>query len=184
MAMTVIRLAAIRPPSASSSAASPSLWPPARLRLRVRCRAGGDGGMKKEEGEAEAPESLFARELRRRGMAPGAAAPTGASKEAEEGAPEAGAKRGVAATEFERGAAADGQRERSMALNSEGLEVRLPRPPLSLSLSRARARHGQSWPFLRWKFSIFYSTARKCPWTKLNEARMGYGVVLVIELKN
>jgi hypothetical protein len=93
--------------------------------------------MKKEEGEAEAPESLFARELRRRGMAPGAAAPAGASKEAEEGAPEAGAKRGVAATEFERGAAADGQRERSMALNSEGLEVRLPRPPLSLSLARA-----------------------------------------------
>lgn len=137
MAMTVIRLAAIRPPSASSSAASPSLWPPARMRLRVRCRAGGDGGKKKEEGEAEAPESLFARELRRRGMAPGAAAPTGASKEAEEGAPEAGAKRGVAATEFERGAAADGQRERSMALNSEGLEVRLPRPPLSLSLARA-----------------------------------------------
>nr|ACG27246.1 tubulin alpha-6 chain [Zea mays] len=115
MAMTVIRLAAIRPPSASSSAASPSLWPPARLRLRVRCRAGGDGGMKKEEGEAEAPESLFARELRRRGMAPGA-------------------KRGVAATEFERGAAADGQRERSMALNSEGLEGLVPRAKLLLSL--------------------------------------------------
>lgn len=90
--------------------------------------------MKKEEGEAEAPESLFARELRRRGMAPGAAAPAGASKEAEEGAPEAGAKRGVAATEFERGAAADGQRERSMALNSEGLEGLVPRAKLLLSL--------------------------------------------------
>ncbi|KAG0530179.1 hypothetical protein BDA96_05G163100 [Sorghum bicolor] len=139
MAMAVIRLArpaAIRPPSA------PSLRPTARLlrRLRVvRCRAGGggngEGGKGKEEGEAaEAPESLFARELRRRGMAPGAAA-AGANKEAEEGAPpEAGAKRRVAAAEFERAAAADGQRQRSMALNSEGLEGLVPRAKLLLSL--------------------------------------------------
>ena len=158
MAMAVIRLArpaAIRPPSA------PSLRPTARVlrRLRVvRCRAGGGGGgeggkgKEEEEGEAaEAPESLFARELRRRGMAPGAAA-AGANKEAEEGAPpEAGAKRRVAAAEFERGAAADGQRQRSMALNSEGLEVRLLLPYFFLShhsLARARAiliGHGQSW---------------------------------------
>jgi hypothetical protein len=57
-------------------------------------------------------------------MAPGPATPAEA-KEAEEGGAEAGRKRGVAAAaEFDRGAAADGQRERSMALNSEGLEVR------------------------------------------------------------
>lgn len=154
MAMAVIRLArpaaAIRPPSAAS-AASPSLRPATRLRVRVvRCRAGGgEGGKKEEEGEAEAPESLFARELRRRGMAPGVSATPAGAKEAEEGAaPEAGANRRVAAAEFERGAAADGQRERSMALNSEGLEVRFLSH--SFSLSRARAiliGHAQSLAF-------------------------------------
>jgi len=97
--------------------------------LRVRCRAGGDGE------EEEAPESLFARELRRRGMAPGAAAPAEAKEAEQGGAAEAGRKRGVAAAaEFERGAAADGQRERSMALNSEGLEGLVPRAKLLLSL--------------------------------------------------
>jgi hypothetical protein len=49
------------------------------------------------------------------------------------GAEEGGRKR-VAAAEFERAAAgADGQRAKSMALNSEGLEVRAQ--SLSLSLS-------------------------------------------------
>ncbi|KAG2558147.1 uncharacterized protein LOC120686688 [Panicum virgatum] len=133
MAMAVIRLAgpgALLPPA-------PSLRPRARgcavrLGLRVRCRAaGGDGEEGKEE---EAPESLFARELRRRGMAPGSATPAEA-KEAEEGGAGAGRKRGVAAAaEFDRGAAADGQRERSMALNSEGLEGLVPRAKLLLSL--------------------------------------------------
>ncbi|XP_066335739.1 uncharacterized protein [Miscanthus floridulus] len=136
MAMAVTRLArpaAMRPPSAT--AASPSLRPRLRRLRVVRCRASGEGG--KGEGEAaEEPESLFARELRRRGMAPGAGATpaAGANKEAEEGAPEAGAKRRVAAAEFERGAAANGQRERSMALNSEGLEGLVPRAKLLLSL--------------------------------------------------
>ncbi|KAJ1277233.1 hypothetical protein BS78_05G279700 [Paspalum vaginatum] len=129
MAMPVVRLprpaAAILPTPSAASASSPSLRP--RLRS-VRCRAGGD-----EETEEEAPESLFARELRRRGMTPGAAAPAG-DKQAEEGGAEAGTKRGVAAAEFERGAAADGQRERSMALNSEGLEGLVPRAKLLLSL--------------------------------------------------
>ncbi|CAD6253595.1 unnamed protein product [Miscanthus lutarioriparius] len=134
MAMAVIRLArpaAMRPPSAAATC--PSLRPRLRRLRVVRCRAGGEGG----KGEAaEAPESLFARELRRRGMAPGAAATpaAGANKEAEEGAPVAGAKRRVAAAEFERGAAADGQRERSLALNSEGLEGLVPRAKLLLSL--------------------------------------------------
>ncbi|WVZ51274.1 hypothetical protein U9M48_002431 [Paspalum notatum var. saurae] len=143
MAMPVVRLprpaAAILPTPSAASASSPSLRRPSplcraasRLRLRsVRCRAGGE----EDAAEEEAPESLFARELRRRGMTPGAgAAPAGDNKQAEEGGAEAGTKRGVAAAEFERGAAADGQRERSMALNSEGLEGLVPRAKLLLSL--------------------------------------------------
>ncbi|KAF8650797.1 hypothetical protein HU200_063701 [Digitaria exilis] len=135
MAMPVmIRLAgpaAFLPPSPAPS--SSSLRPPGArgraVRLRVACRAGGGDGA---EGKEEAPESLFARELRRRGMAPGST--PAEAKEAEEGGAEAGRKRGVAAAEFERGAAADGQRERSMALNSEGLEGLVPRAKLLLSL--------------------------------------------------
>ncbi|KAL6842892.1 hypothetical protein ACP4OV_027205 [Aristida adscensionis] len=148
MAMAVIRLARpallpshqAAPSSSSTSAASASLRPRGAVprRLRVRCRAGGgEEGKKVEgEGEEEAPESLFARELRRRGMAPGA-------KEAEEGGGDGAPKRGVAAAEFDRGggagaaaggAGADGQRERSMALNSEGLEGLVPRAKLLLSL--------------------------------------------------
>ncbi|GJN25394.1 hypothetical protein PR202_gb13216 [Eleusine coracana subsp. coracana] len=144
-AIAVIRLlprpgpAILGPATASSTA----LLRPRRsrvVRLSVTCRAGGDGerGEAKEE-EEESPESLFARELRRRGMAPGAGSPSAAGeKQAEEGGAEAGTKRRVAAAaEFERGAAAgggaDGQRERSMALNSEGLEVR---DTISLSPTR------------------------------------------------
>jgi hypothetical protein len=61
-----------------------------------------------------------------------------------------------------------------MALNSEGLEVRLPTPCfLSISLlSRACHFDQQSWLFLSWKI-IFCSTA------KLNAARIGYGVVVL-----
>lgn len=93
---------------------------------------GREGGEGEGEGEGEeAPESLFAKELMRRGMASGAAAAGAGEKEV--GAEEGGRKR-VAAAEFERAAAgADGQRARSMALNSEGLEVRAQ--SLSLSLS-------------------------------------------------
>ncbi|KAM3292143.1 hypothetical protein ACQJBY_036198 [Aegilops geniculata] len=111
---------------------SPSLRPRGRrmLRLRVRCRIDGDEGGGARGSEEDEPESLFAKELRRRGMAAGSVPPgekSGAAAEAEEGGPggEAGRKRGVgaAAAEFERAATvADGQRERSMALNSEGLE--------------------------------------------------------------
>ncbi|TVU24775.1 hypothetical protein EJB05_27232, partial [Eragrostis curvula] len=151
-AMAVIRLPrpgpALLTPVAVAS--SPSLPRRARARARVGrlsvvCRAGGDGEQgKEEEQEEDSPESLFARELRRRGMAPGAAPSAEAAageKQAEEGGPEAGRKRGVAAAAagFERGAAAggggaDGQRERSMALNSEGLEGLIPRAKLLLSL--------------------------------------------------
>ncbi|CAO2144408.1 unnamed protein product [Urochloa humidicola] len=129
MAMAVIRLAG--PAAFLRPAPSPSLRRTRAVRLGVRCRAGGDGAEGKDE--EEAPESLFARELRRRGMAPGAASAADA-KEAEEGGAEAGRKSGVAAPAFERGAAADGQRERSMALNSEGLEGLVPRAKLLLSL--------------------------------------------------
>uniref|UniRef100_J3N8Z4 Uncharacterized protein n=2 Tax=Oryza brachyantha TaxID=4533 RepID=J3N8Z4_ORYBR len=78
----------------------------------------------------------------RRGMAPGSgsAAPGEKEKEAagaEEGGREGGeaGRKRVAAAEFERAAAgAEGQRERSMALNSEGLEGLVPRAKLLLSL--------------------------------------------------
>ena len=112
------------------------------LRLRVRCRIDGDEGGGARGSEEDAPESLFAKELRRRGMAAGSVPSgekSGAAAEAEEGGQggEAGRKRGVgaAAAEFERAATgADGQRERSMALNSEGLEVSDLVPPwLNLS---------------------------------------------------
>ncbi|CAL4984156.1 unnamed protein product [Urochloa decumbens] len=136
MAMAVIRLAGPAALFRPALSPSPSLRRGRAVRLGVRCRAGGDGAEGKEKGEGEeeeAPESLFARELRRRGMVPGAA-PVADAKEAEEGGAEGGRKRGVAAAEFERGAAADGQRERSMALNSEGLEGLVPRAKLLLSL--------------------------------------------------
>jgi hypothetical protein len=130
VAVAVIRLPcpgpALLPPAAASSTPFLPRRRPRAVWLSVRCRAGGG----EEDGEGkESPESLFARELQRRGMAPGSAPSTAGEKQAEEGGAEAGRKqRGVAAAaEFER--AADGQRERSMALNSEGLEVRAP--PLS-----------------------------------------------------
>ncbi|KAM3312865.1 hypothetical protein ACQJBY_032575 [Aegilops geniculata] len=123
---------------------SPSLRPRGRrmLRLRVRCRIDGDEGGGARGSEENEPESLFAKELRRRGMAAGSVPSgekSGAATEAEEGGPggEAGRKRGVgaAAAEFERAATgADGQRERSMALNSEGFEGLVPRAKLLLSL--------------------------------------------------
>ncbi|XP_047087169.1 uncharacterized protein LOC124702840 [Lolium rigidum] len=140
MAMAVIHL--VRP----ALTPSPLLGPRGRRasRLRVRCRVGGDEGDGGRGGEDDAPESLFAKELRRRGMSAGSV-PSGemagaaAEAEAEEGGPggEEGRKRvvGAAAAEFERAAAgADGQRERSMALNSEGIEGLVPRAKLLLSL--------------------------------------------------
>ena len=128
MAMAVIHLA--RP----AFTPSPSLRPRGRrvLRLRVSCRVGGDEGDGGRGGEDDAPpESLFAKELRRRGMSAGSVPSgekAGTAAEAEEGGRggEAGRKRvvGAAAAEFERAAVGlDGQRERSLALNSEGIEV-------------------------------------------------------------
>jgi hypothetical protein len=92
----------------------------------VRCRVGGDEGERGQGSEDDAPESLFAKELRRRGMSTGSipsGEKAGTTAEAEEGG-RGGRKRVAAAAEFERAAAGmDGQRERSMALNSEGIEV-------------------------------------------------------------
>ncbi|BAT14419.1 uncharacterized protein [Oryza sativa Japonica Group] len=137
--MAVIRLALPAIPAAASSSASSGCSVRTRtrgrvVRMRVRCRAvGREGGEGEGEGEGEeAPESLFAKELTRRGMASGAAAAGAGEKEV--GAEEGGRKR-VAAAEFERAAAgADGQRAKSMALNSEGLEGLVPRAKLLLSL--------------------------------------------------
>ncbi|CAM0873729.1 unnamed protein product [Alopecurus aequalis] len=138
MAMAVIHLK--RP----AFTPSPSLRPRGQrvLRLRVKCRVGGDDGDGGRGSEDDAPESLFAKELKRRGMSAGSVPwgeKAGTAAEAEEGGRggEVGRKRvvGAAAAEFERTAVgADGQRERSMALNSEGIEGLVPRAKLLLSL--------------------------------------------------
>uniref|UniRef100_A0ACD5W7L5 Uncharacterized protein n=1 Tax=Avena sativa TaxID=4498 RepID=A0ACD5W7L5_AVESA len=134
MAMAVIHLA--RPALAPSP-----LSRPRRQRLRVMCRVGGDEGDGGRGSDEDAPESLFAKELRRRGMSAGSVPSgekVGATAEAEEGGPGGEARRKrVVGAEFQRAAAAagvDGQRERSMALNSEGLEGLVPRAKVLVSL--------------------------------------------------
>lgn len=72
------------------------------------------------EGE-EPPESLFMKELKRRGMTPGSLLEKDIA-EAEEGTDsKAGSTGPTSGLEFEKGIS--DQRKRSMALNSEGLEV-------------------------------------------------------------
>uniref|UniRef100_A0ACD5TYI4 Uncharacterized protein n=1 Tax=Avena sativa TaxID=4498 RepID=A0ACD5TYI4_AVESA len=136
MAMAVIHLA--RPALAPSPLLRPRV-----LRLRVRCRVGGDEGDGDRGSDEDAPaESLFAKELRRRGMSAGSVPPSGekvgAAAEAEEGGSGGEARRkrvvGAAAAEFQQRAGVDGQRERSMALNSEGLEGLVPRAKVLVSL--------------------------------------------------
>ncbi|OVA16478.1 hypothetical protein BVC80_393g12 [Macleaya cordata] len=95
--------------------------------FRVFCRVREDEGESKGE---EPPESLFMKELRRRGMTP-----TSLLEESNKSLYELGeetklkeddergfSKRNAVSTDFEIGRLAN-QRERSMALNSEGLEV-------------------------------------------------------------
>ncbi|XP_072972223.1 uncharacterized protein [Typha angustifolia] len=81
--------------------------------LRLRCRLQDKSGGEKD-GE-EAPESLFMKELRRRGMTPSSLV-----EEKEMEVNEETKKSGVASAEYDK--AMSNQRERSMALNSEGLE--------------------------------------------------------------
>lgn len=100
---------------------------------RISCK--GQEGDNKTNGE-EPPESLFMKELRKRGMTPTSLLEeTNRSvydeeiklKEEEGGY----SKRNALSTDYEK--SLSNQRERSMALNSEGLEGLIPRAKLLLS---------------------------------------------------
>ncbi|KAL6347564.1 hypothetical protein AAG906_026089 [Vitis piasezkii] len=106
-----------------------------RRRLRVCC--GVQEGDNQSNGE-EPPESLFMKELKRRGMTP-----TSLLEDSKRGAygleeeikleEDIGfSKRNAYSTDFE--ANLSNQRERSMALNSEGLEGLIPRAKLLLTI--------------------------------------------------
>ncbi|KAK1275647.1 hypothetical protein QJS04_geneDACA015940 [Acorus gramineus] len=89
--------------------------------LAARCQLKEGGGEGQSNGD-EPPESLFMKELKRRGMTP-----TSLLEETTE------RRNGVGVSEdVEKGLA--NQRERSMALNSEGLEGLIPRAKLLLTL--------------------------------------------------
>ncbi|XVF67406.1 hypothetical protein PTKIN_Ptkin10aG0118400 [Pterospermum kingtungense] len=105
-------------------------------RFRVYCAT--QEGDNKSNGE-EPPESLFMKELKRRGMTPASLledakkANYGMDEEMKVGE-EAGSfsKRNAVSTEFEK--SLSNQRERSMELNSEGLEGLVPRAKQLLTL--------------------------------------------------
>ncbi|KAF0889099.1 hypothetical protein E2562_021150 [Oryza meyeriana var. granulata] len=132
MAMAVIRLAPPSIPAAFSSSGCSVKTRRRVVRMRVRCCAGGsEGGEREGEGE-EALESLFTKELRRRGMAPGRGLGLAARQRGEkEAGAEEGRRGGGEGTRVGGGKArgggtraghgrGGGQWERSMALNSEG----------------------------------------------------------------
>ncbi|KAK8518890.1 hypothetical protein V6N13_017844 [Hibiscus sabdariffa] len=105
-----------------------------RQRSRICCAT--QEGDNKNNGE-EAPESLFMKELKRRGMTPNSLLEDTKRnrldeemKEGEEGG--SVSKRNAVSTEFEKSLA--NQRERSMELNSEGIEGLIPRAKLLLTL--------------------------------------------------
>ncbi|OMO63409.1 hypothetical protein COLO4_32478 [Corchorus olitorius] len=106
-------------------------------RCRIYCAT--QEGDNKSNGE-EPPESLFMKELKRRGMTPTSLLEEDAKKtnfgldEEMKVREEAGnfSKRNVVSTEFEK--SLSNQREESMKLNSEGLEGLVPRAKLLLTL--------------------------------------------------
>ncbi|RWW31283.1 hypothetical protein GW17_00004091 [Ensete ventricosum] len=117
--------------------------PPRRLSaLSLRCRLREDGG---ESNGEERPESLFMKELKRRGINPTSLLEEGdgggsiGSMESEEESRGGRDERvgrtkrnGVASAEPDM--AVSNQRERSMSLNSEGLEGLIPRAKLLLTI--------------------------------------------------
>lgn len=124
--------------------------------LRVRC--GPQEGDNRKNGE-EPPESLFMKELRRRGMNPTSLLEdsTRSFSEIEElklNEDERGSlKRNVVSTEIEKGIA--NQRERSMALNSEGLEGLIPRAKILLTLGGTF--FFGFWPFILVTVAFFFA---------------------------
>ncbi|MCL7045361.1 hypothetical protein MKW94_012418 [Papaver nudicaule] len=111
---------------------------PVRREFRVCCRVQNDDG---ETNKGEEPtESLFMKELRRRGMKPTSLIEESAKKSLYEAVEETTQKedergflKSSVSTDFEIGRLAN-QRQTSMALNSEGLEGLIPRAKLLLTL--------------------------------------------------
>ncbi|XP_010939315.1 uncharacterized protein [Elaeis guineensis] len=132
--------------------AGPGLSPAIALRTgRVPCRLSGHGALtlrcRLQENDSdsngeEPPESLFMKELRRRGMTPTSLLEESNRESSYElGEEESGAsgrsrgqmkRNGVASVEFEK--EISDQRKRSMALNSEGIKGLIPRAKLLLSI--------------------------------------------------
>ncbi|PKA50399.1 hypothetical protein AXF42_Ash013488 [Apostasia shenzhenica] len=106
--------------------------------VHFRCCLRQNGGDAKGD---EPPESLFMKELKKRGMNPAtlledASYAQGeqdrAAKEENSGGLGKAKRNKVASAEYEKGAS--GQRERSMALNSEGIQGLIPRAKLLLTI--------------------------------------------------
>ncbi|KAJ9175075.1 hypothetical protein P3X46_013657 [Hevea brasiliensis] len=107
-----------------------------RPRFRVSCSVQEGDNQSNDE---EPPESLFMKELKRRGMTPTSLLEDtnrgsyGVEDEIKLGEEDRGfPKRNVVSTEFDQ--SLSNQRERSMALNSEGLEGLIPRAKLLLTI--------------------------------------------------
>ncbi|XP_074585769.1 uncharacterized protein LOC141841491 [Curcuma longa] len=126
----------------------------------LRCSLQGDGGESKGD---EQPESLFSKELKRRGLNPttlseegdgGASIGSLESKEESSGGEGNGGstkRNGVASAEFEK--KLSDQRERSMSLNSEGLEGLIPRAKLLLTIGGTFFIG--FWPLILVTFALF-----------------------------
>ncbi|KAK4777561.1 hypothetical protein SAY87_017748 [Trapa incisa] len=118
----------------SSLIPPPQLW--SRPRLRVSSCKAQDGDKQSGGAGEEPPESLFMKELRRRGMAPTSILEE--TKRVNDGSDEEFqgerdfSRRNAVSTEPETNLT--NQREQSMALNSEGLEGLIPRARLLLTL--------------------------------------------------
>ncbi|XP_024162919.1 uncharacterized protein LOC112170005 [Rosa chinensis] len=124
-----------------------------RRRFRVCCKA--QESDNKSNGE-EPPESLFMKELRRRGMSPTSlleeAERTERGINDERGKGDRGfSNRNAVSTEVEKSLA--NQRERSMQLNSEGLEGLIPRGRLLLTLGGTFFL--AFWPFMVISVALF-----------------------------
>ncbi|WOK92261.1 hypothetical protein Cni_G00952 [Canna indica] len=130
--------------------------------LSLRCRVQEDGG--ESSGEEERPESLFMKELKRRGLNPTSLLEEGnegrsiRSTESEEDSSGRGERKrgrtkrnGVSSAELDKGVS--NQRERSMSLNSEGLEGLIPRAKLLLTIGGTFFLG--FWPLILITFGLF-----------------------------
>ncbi|KAG4209196.1 hypothetical protein ERO13_A03G180600v2 [Gossypium hirsutum] len=121
----------------------------------IRCAT--QDGDNKNNGE-ESPESLFMKELKRRGMTPTSLVEDakntnyGLDEEMKVGEERGSvSKRNVVSTEFDQ--SLSNQRERSMELNSEGLEGLVPRAKLLLTLGGTFFL--SFWPFILSTIAFF-----------------------------